>query len=389
MKALSNLLALLCLVLTACSPDYGDGGFTCKNGMCPPGYVCISRQYCRRQGAPPLDAFVPSNPCAGKPDGTDCSTADQKGLICRADKCVPTTCGDGFIDTRAGEECDDRNQDPNDGCNACKFTCKDSAQCDDKSTCNGEETCDLGSHTCKPGVPLPDGTACDLAEGQKGSCSAGTCAPPGCGDGMTTPPEECDDGNKVDGDGCNNDCRFSCHLDDDCDDKDGCNGVETCKKEPDKQYCVPGMPVKVTCWEDKDSDGYAAAGAAKLVDCKCPAGYTAKDPGLPGNADCHDGLADVNPGQTAWFTSTYCSYCKSYPCICTASRDWNCSGAVEQQYPAKAGSCGKGLIGCTGSGWVGGAVPECGASGTYQSCVLDKLLGICTASTSTRTQGCH
>jgi cysteine-rich repeat protein len=42
--------------------------------------------------------------------------------------------------------------------------------------------------------------------------SGETEAPSGCGDGIVDPDEDCDDGNDIDGDGCNNDCRVSGQL---------------------------------------------------------------------------------------------------------------------------------------------------------------------------------
>jgi cysteine-rich repeat protein len=42
-----------------------------------------------------------------------------------------------------------------------------------------------------------------------GSCSAGACRAPSCGDGRTTAAEGCDDGNRLSGDGCDSDCQPS------------------------------------------------------------------------------------------------------------------------------------------------------------------------------------
>ncbi len=63
-------------------------------------------------------------------------------------------CGDGYLDTAAGEECDDGNNVDGDGCSA---------------NCTIE---------------------------------------PYCGDGILDPGEECDDGNNVDGDGCSANCTL-------------------------------------------------------------------------------------------------------------------------------------------------------------------------------------
>jgi cysteine-rich repeat protein len=62
---------------------------------------------------------------------------------------------------------------------------------------------------------------------------------PACGDGIVDTGEDCDDGNTVPGDGCENDCTFTCAGDTDCDDLELCNGVETCGAT---HVCVPGTP---------------------------------------------------------------------------------------------------------------------------------------------------
>jgi cysteine-rich repeat protein len=43
-----------------------------------------------------------------------------------------------------------------------------------------------------------------------------------CGDGALDPDEECDDGNIIPGDGCEADCRFSCHSVEECTDGNPC-----------------------------------------------------------------------------------------------------------------------------------------------------------------------
>jgi len=58
-------------------------------------------------------------------------------------------------------------------------------------------------------------------------------------DGGASPPEECDDGNNTEGDGCDNDCTYSCHADDDCLDGEMCNGDETCDTGG-THTCLPG-----------------------------------------------------------------------------------------------------------------------------------------------------
>jgi len=472
------LLLVSAAILSACSANYGDGGFACTSGICPSGYVCVTEnggKICRRSGTPAGDGSVdvllktealPPDPCQGKPEGTDCSPTGGTGFICRAEKCAASSCGDGFVDTKNGEHCDDGNTIPDDGCNACKFNCEGNTDCDDQKPCTGIEKCEPGTHNCVPGVPPLDGTDCPLSppSAVMGSCNGGVCAPKGCGNKVREGTEECDDANKTDGDGCDNDCTFSCHAAGDCDDKDVCTGVEKCN--PTTHVCTPGKalscddgytcntdscdPVqgcqhvaidadkdghgmapcgddcndndpaihpglidcvdqkdndcdkvvdqdpnaKGICWQDADGDGYAPVGAATTIGCDCPKGYVNKDPSQAGNADCMASLKDVRPGQTSYFTASYCKAgCSGLSCLCAATDwtfDYNCSGTIERQLNSLAGKCTpKGLIGCTGSGWTGTVVPDCGQPAAYQSCSLNKLTGSCTASLGTVSQACH
>ena len=94
-------------------------------------------------------------------------------------------CGNGVRE--AGEQCDDGNDDPCDGCLP-NCTLHENF-CGDGWTC-GDEECD-------------DGNA-DPCDGCLGDC---TLHENFCGDGIRCPPEECDDGNNDDGDRCSADCR--------------------------------------------------------------------------------------------------------------------------------------------------------------------------------------
>jgi cysteine-rich repeat protein len=172
-------------------------------------------------------------------DGTSCG-ADK---ICRSSTCVATSCGDGFVE--AGEECDDGNQVDGDGCDAtCKFSCKSddaTRNCALADACQGESTCNDATHVCSVATPLPVGTDCTAAASpavcqklgcsashaceviadpsQDGmqcdathptdTCNAGACILPlSCGNGVLDPGEQCDDGDLVNLDGCDSECRF-------------------------------------------------------------------------------------------------------------------------------------------------------------------------------------
>lgn len=70
------------------------------------------------------------------------------------------------------------------------------------------------SSMCVPGTPAADGAACD-ADGMAGTrdiCRSESCVASTCGDGFVdtgaSPAEECDDGNTMDGDGCDSACQI-------------------------------------------------------------------------------------------------------------------------------------------------------------------------------------
>lgn len=119
--------------------------------------------------------------------------------------------------------------------------CTTSAECDDDDECSGVEACTAGF--CTASGELADGTTCDL-DGDPLSrdlCVAERCGASRCGDRFvdSMSMEECDDGNGVRGDGCD-DCRFTCEVDAECDDGRECNGRETCSAD---HVCLEGTDI--------------------------------------------------------------------------------------------------------------------------------------------------
>jgi cysteine-rich repeat protein len=132
--------------------------------------------------------------------------------------------------------------------------------------------------------------------------------PTGCGNGALLDPEECDDGNTNDGDGCSHQCKVEeCGngtLDpgEDCEDfnKDACDGCSpACKNEA----CGNGV---LDCGEEcDDGDGNGAPGGSCLPDV-CRPGPTCSsgndEPCIPCGvpADCdpldHCGAAACDDG---------------------------------------------------------------------------------------------
>ena len=107
-------------------------------------------------------------------------------------------CGDGIVDTDAGEICDDGNRSNDDGCDSnCTLT-----SCGNGILNEGEE-CDDGNRVV------------EFCPYEVGDCVGGAACTeiPGlisrCGDGIIDIDngEECDDGNQDNDDGCLVDCR--------------------------------------------------------------------------------------------------------------------------------------------------------------------------------------
>lgn len=95
-------------------------------------------------------------------------------------------CGNKALN--AGEECDDGNDIPGDGCHQCKL-----AKCGDGVVQTGEE-CDTGTKNSDTAADACR-TTCKLAK---------------CGDKVVDSKEGCDDGNTNDSDGCSNQCQKPC-----------------------------------------------------------------------------------------------------------------------------------------------------------------------------------
>jgi cysteine-rich repeat protein len=164
------------------------------------------------------------------------------------------TCGDGVIDPE--EDCDDANAMVGDGCSGCRidpqWVCvgqpSECHACGDgfrnaEEQCDDGEMLDMGSAGCVNCMIVP-GWECFPGQ------SADLCGPV-CGDGMwfdTSIPgvtigfaEGCDDGNLVDGDGCDS----SCNVED---------GYECEAVAPATSMCM--IPEETTGTDtDTDTDG--------------------------------------------------------------------------------------------------------------------------------------
>lgn len=180
------------------------------------------------------------------------------GAGCTAPSDVPR-CGDGRVDDR--EMCDDGNLALGDGCT---FACT----IEPDWYCRAESPSVCARIECGDGV-VSTGEECDAGESTS-SCDA-DCTLATCGDGTlnTSSGEQCDDGNRMGGDGCSPSCE---EEPDDC-------GDGTCDFEHGETCtnCAPDCMATPECndCEDADEDRY--------FDAEC------------GGNDCDDTDPSVHP----------------------------------------------------------------------------------------------
>jgi cysteine-rich repeat protein len=120
----------------------------------------------------------------GKVDpGEDCDPgAAGDTASCDAD-CSAVSCGDGYLNAAAGEQCDDMDESTN-----CNTNCK--------------------PVTCGDGIWNRTAEECDDGNTASGDGCSGLCKLEHCGDKVVqTPFEGCDDGNRLNGDGCSALCQ--------------------------------------------------------------------------------------------------------------------------------------------------------------------------------------
>lgn len=192
------------------------------------------------------------------PSVEDCPS----GVDCSEGRSVPDTCGNGTVEI--GEECDDQNDVPGDGCeNDCSRTrsiCGNGILdpgelCDDHNTISGDgcrSDC-VKVEVCGDG-DLDASEVCDDGEAVSGDgCRADCQGEELCGDGLldVAAGELCDDGNNIDGDGCSSDCT----SDEVCG-----NGVASQGEQCDDGNGVDGDGCDINCTQSACGNEVAAPG---------------------------------------------------------------------------------------------------------------------------------
>jgi cysteine-rich repeat protein len=189
-----------------CQHPAGNAGTVCRAaaGVCDVAEVCDGvASTC------PANAFAPST-VACRPAAGPCDVAETctgAGAACPTDAKSTAVC------RPAASECDVAER-----CDGVGNTCPVNAFQADGTTCSGNPCthpkCQAGTCVAGPSTPVcGDGVVCGTEACDDGNLIDGdgcdrNCTPTHCGNGILTVGEVCDDGNQVGGDGCKAGCSF-------------------------------------------------------------------------------------------------------------------------------------------------------------------------------------
>lgn len=179
-----------CAVGAVCVDGLLCKGTSCGATACGEGAVCVAEA-----------CVAPS--CVGIACGQD--------EACAQGRCVKLSCGGDAGACPTGQACvDGACADP--GCAG--LTCAQGSRCSAGAclACPVHETAcgDGADDDCDGKVDCADPDCDTLDCGAGKACKALACAEEPCGNGKIEGTEECDDGNRVSGDGCSRSCTMEC-----------------------------------------------------------------------------------------------------------------------------------------------------------------------------------
>jgi MYXO-CTERM domain-containing protein len=213
---------------------------TCASGSClggdrlAPGTVCgdsdetcAQRDTCDADGICVDGGFTSAGVACGSANEGPCDQADQcDGAGFCDSRVLPagTTCGDAGSECRSADVCSDDGTCAIGSALVVGTPCGDSSAsaCDEADSCSGTGICRPNPQSV--GTPCENGAYCDgddlcaggICRSSGSPCAAGTtCDPsigscvegaPTCGDFLVEFGEDCDDGDRLSGDGCSPDC---------------------------------------------------------------------------------------------------------------------------------------------------------------------------------------
>jgi len=316
-----------------CDDGNGESGDGCTanceledNVVCPtPGEPCVSTVECGDNKITGEETCDDGDNSSG--DGCSESCSIEEGWACDFPgiRCVAADCGDNIV---AGmEECDFGADVP--GCTSC--TIDDGYDCDD-DTCV-ETVCGNGQvergEQCEDGNDRPFDGCYQCAS--EPACFGGVCMAV-CGDGQRYDDEQCDDGNARNGDGCSSTCQEETGYE--CTDVVGTPPAEinlpiifrdfigrsNSKIDPDTCYeprdgGVPSVERPIPCYHINFNNlgGSGIPGVVEVTlgadgtpDLLCPDGDCSANPGTPPednnfsvNEDFEDWYDDDDPESYA------------------------------------------------------------------------------------------
>lgn len=312
---------------------------TCQGGVCSGAspVVCAASDQCHLAGTCDDATGTCSNPA--KKNGTSCAD----GNACtQTDTCQSGTCtGTNAVVCTASDQCHAAGT-----CDPANGTCSDPTQkdgttCSDGNACTKTDTCLAGA--CKGASPVTcsaidqchDAGSCNTVDGECSNPNKADNTP--CGDGKAcTSGDKCTKGvcggaavtcdDKIactvdscaEPAGCNFDqSKCGCTKDADCNDKNACNGVETCNLST--LSCVAGTPVSCSALDDVCNTGT----------CDPTTGACKATPKTNGTA-CDDGNACT---KTDGCTAGKCTGSNSV--TCTAIDQCHAVGVCD----TKTGAC--------------------------------------------------
>jgi fibro-slime domain-containing protein len=320
--------------------------------------------------SPPADAPFPVKFDVEPPklDGAGGNTSiDSPQCIgCVVDAPPMPACGDGLL--QAGEQCDDGNLKPGDGCSGlCTlepgYACPTPGApcimlvtqvCGNRAV-EGSEACDDGNTLsldgCSSSCAVEPGWACTVP----GQACAPTVAPAVCGNRAVESGEQCDDGNTVPTDGCGATCQLEPRW----------------KCPQPGQPCVPieycGDGIVQTALGEKCDDGNATPGDGCTGICTVEAGYVCPASGGACTRAWVCGNGMIDPGEACDDGNTVggdgcLGNCTTVEAGWTCPKGANGTGGPCTKVPANV--CGNGILGPGEECDDGNTVSDDGCSAT-------------------------
>lgn len=133
---------------------------------------------------------------------TECTTGDgccPTGCTSERDRDCSSRCHNGVLDTNSHETCEDNTATP------CPTSCDDNDPCTRDIRTGSPLTCNVQCGHELIAKPV-DGDGCCRYDAHANANTDSDCRPV-CGNGVSEPGEECDDGDKQSGDGCSATCQ--------------------------------------------------------------------------------------------------------------------------------------------------------------------------------------